>query len=121
MTALDTINEGEAIEAIYAHLTEKGVKVTKSLINQVVDAQIDLSIAGLTAGKGIKLQNLGTIEIREHAARTYSVPDPLVEDPANPGAFLPRTFSTVNAPAGKHIAIETAPSLLEALNAPIGI
>jgi len=121
MTKENTINEAEATEAVHAFLTAKGIKVTKTLVNQVIDAQIDLAIAGLTAGKGIKLQGLATIEVREHQARNYTVPNPLVEDPANPGTFLPQTFTTVASSAGRHIGIETSPKLLDALNAEVVI
>ena len=117
MNKKDTINEQEATEAIYNFLKGKGVSITKALVNKVIDAQIDLAVAGFVAGKGLKLQGLGTIEVRTHKARTYTVPNPPVEDPANPGSFLPLTFKTVNAPAGRHIAIETSPLLFEALNA----
>jgi len=121
MNKKNTINEQEATEAIHAFLTSKGVDITKTLVNKVIDAQIDLAIAGLIAGKGIKLQGLGTIEVRTHKARTYSVPNPPVEDPANPGSYLPQTFTTVDAPAGRHIGIETSSLLFEALNSEVTI
>jgi len=120
MTKENTINEAEARAFIHAKLTEDGVTITKTLLDKVLDTASDLSIAGLIAGQGIKIQGLGTIEVRKHQARTYSVPNKLVEDPDNPGQFLPRTFTTVDAPAGRHIVINTSPSLLEALNSTSG-
>lgn len=121
MTKEDTINEAEATDAVHTFLNAKGIDITKTLVNQVIDAQIDLAIAGLTAGKGIKLRGLGTIEIRGHEARSYTVPDPLVEDPANLGTYLARTFTHIDAPAGRHIGIETSSKLFEALNSEIVI
>ena len=108
MTAVDTINEKEALEAIHASLKKDGVEITKDKLGKVMDKMIDLSIAGLSKGKGIKMRGLGTIEIRDHAARTYSVP---VDN--GDGTFGAKI---VNAPAGKHIAIEASEDLLIALN-----
>jgi len=121
MDALNTVNEQEAREAVHAELTARGITVTKTAVDQILDVASDLSIAALASGKGVKVQGLGTLEIRQHQARAYKVPNKLVEDPANPGTFLPRTYTTHNAPAGFHIGFNSSDSLLDALNAPVSI
>lgn len=106
---IKSINEKEAREAVHAALVSKGVKVTKTVVDQVMDAVTDLSIKALVAGSAIKVQGLGTLEIRTHKGGNYKVPDPL-----NAGQFL-----TGTAPAGKHVLFVESDSLLEAMNAPI--
>ena len=105
----NTINEAEARAIIHAALTEKGVKITKTDLDKVLDTSKDLSIAGLAKGQGIKLQGLGTIEVRSHLATTAKVPTTQNED----GTW---NFKTVDVPAGKHIAIEVADGLKKELN-----
>ena len=111
MNKLDTINEQEARVAVHAALEAKGIKVTKTVVDQVMDTATDLAIAGLSAGKGIKVRGLGTLEVREHAESTYKVPDV-----KNPGQFL-----TGVIPAGKHIAFNASDAVENALNAPVTI
>lgn len=106
---LNSINEKEARAAVHAALTAKGIKVTKTLVDQVMDTATDLSVNALVAGHAIKVQGLGTLEIRTHKGGNYKVPDPL-----NAGQFL-----TGVAPAGKHVLFVESDSLLEAMNAPI--
>jgi len=101
----NTINEAEARDIIHAKLTEQGEEITKTLLDKVLDMSKDLAIAGLAKGQGIKLQGLGTIEVRTHQATTAKVPTTQNAD----GSW---NFNTVDVPAGKHIAIEVSDSYL---------
>lgn len=107
-----TINETEARTIIHGALVARGIKmdgkeVTKKLVDDILDIAEELSFDGLVAGKGIKMQDFMTIEVREHAATTYKVPDV-----KNPGQFL-----TGTVPAGKHVGVIISDKLKEALNA----
>lgn len=75
MTKENTINEAEAREAVYNALKEKGIKVTKTLVDQIMDTQIDLAINGVKKGLGIKFQGLGTLTIVDVKEKAYKVPD----------------------------------------------
>jgi nucleoid DNA-binding protein len=72
---LHSINEKEARDAVHAALEKDGVKVTKKLVDQVMDKASDLSFNALVAGKAIKIQDLGTLEVRAHAERDYVLPN----------------------------------------------
>ena len=100
----NTINETEARQIVWEALKADGVEITKTLLDKVMDKQIDLAIEGLKKGMGIKMQGLGTLEVRTHEARTYKVPN-------GDG-----TFKTVNKPAGKHVAINLSDKLYEEIN-----
>ena len=75
MNKENTINEKEARDAIYEALKEDGVKVTKDLLDKVLDKATDLAIAGAKKGYGIKFQGLGTLTIVNMKERNYKVPD----------------------------------------------
>lgn len=107
--AINSINEKEAREAVHASLTADGIKVTKTLVDQVMDKAQDLTKNALVAGQAVKVQGLGTLEIRTHKGGAYKVPDPL-----NEGQFL-----TGIAPAGKHVLFVESDDLLSAMNAPV--
>jgi len=108
MKAAETINEAEARKLIQASLKEDGIEITAKLLDQVLDKAKDLSIAGLAKGIGIKMQGLGTIEVRTHEERTRKVPVKNAD-----GTWSTKTVTT---PAGRHIAIEVADGLLTELN-----
>ena len=109
MDKLNTLNEKEQREAVHASLTADGIKVTKTLVDQVLDKASDLTENALIAGSGIKVQGLGTLEIRTHAETAYKVPHPTIA-----GEFI-----TGTTPAGKHVLVVESDSLLEKMNAPI--
>ena len=107
-----TINETEARAIIHSALTSRGITmdgkpVTKKLVDDILDIAEELSFDGLVAGKGIKMQDFMTLEVREHAESTYKVPDV-----KNPGQFLTGTI-----PAGKHVGVIVSEKLKAALNA----
>jgi len=74
MTALQSLNEKEQREAVHAALLAKGVKVTKTLVDQVLDVSGDLLASALTQGMAIKFQGIGTIQPSAHKATTFKVP-----------------------------------------------
>lgn len=100
MNKENTINEKEAREAVYKALKEKGVDVTKSLVDKIMDTQIDLAINGVKKGYGIKMQGLGTLKIVDLKARSYKLPDGTV----------------VNKDARKTVHFEISDKLQEELN-----
>jgi len=100
MTALDTLNEKEQREAVWAALDADGVKVTKTLVDKIMDTQNDLLYNALVAGKGIKISGLGTLEIRHHAERNYKLPD----------------GTTGTAPEGYHVTFVESDKLLTDMN-----
>ena len=102
-TALKSINEKEAREAVHASLTADGIKVTKTLVDQVMDKASDLSFNALVAGSSIKVQGLGSLEVRSHAERSYKLPDGTVG----------------TADAGYHVQFVESGILLDAMNAPV--
>lgn len=107
-----TINETEARAIIHGalvarNITMDGKPVTKKLVDDILDIAEELSFDGLVAGKGIKMQDFMTIEVRENAETTYKVPDV-----KNPGQFL-----TGTVPAGKHVGVILSDKLKAALNA----
>ena len=108
MKAAETINEAEARAKVYEALTAKGIKVTKTLVDQIMDTQTDLAIAGLVKGMGIKIQGLGTLAVHTHEERTRKVP---VKD--ENGDY---TYVEITSPAGRHIKLETSEKLLNELN-----
>ncbi len=101
--AINSINEKEAREAVHASLTADGIKVTKTLVDQIMDKASDLSFNALVAGFSIKVSGLGTLEVRSHAERNYKLPD--------------GTLGT--APAGFHVQFVESDILLDAMNAPV--
>ena len=103
-TKENSINEKEAVVAIHTALTNDGVKISKYLIDRVMDKAHDLSFAALSKGQAIKVQGLGTLEVRNHIATAYSVPD-------GNGSF--RTGIT---PAGKHVTFVIAKKLKKSIN-----
>jgi len=103
MDKLNTLNEKEQREAVHASLTADGIKVTKTLVDQIMDKQNDLLFNALVAGKGVKAQGLGTLEVRPHSERNYKLPN--------------GTLGT--APAGFHVEFVESDILLEAMNAPV--
>jgi len=107
MKAVNTLNEKEQREAVHKALTEKGIKVTKTLVDQVMDTQNDLLFNALRSNTGVKLQGVGTLEVRTHSERSFKVPD-------GKGGFREGV-----SPAGLHVKFVEADSLLTAMNAPI--
>ena len=103
----NTLNEKEQREAVHAALTADGVKVTKTLVDQVMDKAGSLSFNAFVAGKGIKVSGLGSLNVAHHAERAYKVPD-------GKGGFL-----TGTAPAGVHVLFVESDLLLDAMNAPV--
>jgi nucleoid DNA-binding protein len=104
--AANSINEQEAVNAIYVHLAGK---YTKTTIDTILDAGHDLMVGALRQGKSIKVRGLGTVEVRTHGESTYKVPDV-----KNPGQFL-----TGRSPAGKHIGFIMSDLLDAQLNDPL--
>ena len=105
----DTFNEKEQRDAIYTYLTEKkGIDVTKTLIDQVMDAQNDLTAGAFVQGKGLKFSGLGTLKIVELKERNYKVPD-------GKGGWI-----TGTSPAHKTVHFEASDVLLEKMNNPLG-
>ena len=102
-TALKSINEKEAREAVHASLTADGIKVTKTLVAQVMDKASDLSFNALVAGSALKIQGLGSLEVRPHVERNYKLPD----------------GTTGTAPAGFHVKFVESDKLIEAMNADV--
>ena len=100
MDKLHTLNEKEQREAVHAALEAEGVKITKTLVDKIMDKQGDLLFNALVSGKGIKIQGLGTLEVRAHAERHYKLPD--------------GTEGT--APAGFHVEFVESDKLLTAMN-----
>jgi len=100
MDKTHTINEQEAQEIVHQRLQDDGVEITKTLVDKVFDTMKDLAIEGLTKGYGIKLQGLGTIEVRDYEARSYTLPDGTV----------------VDKDAGRKVAIEVSDNLKKAMN-----
>ena len=100
MNKLDTLNEKEQREAVYAALKAEGIEVTKTLVDKIMDKQNDLLFNALASGKGIKVQGLGTLEIRPHSERNYRLPD----------------GTTGTAPAGYHVEFVESKKLLTAMN-----
>ena len=72
MDAINTINEKEAVDAIYDHL--KG-RYTKTAIDEILDASHDLAEGAFVRGKGIKVANIGTLHIVDMKESAYKVPD----------------------------------------------
>lgn len=110
-----TINETEARAIIHGalvarNITMDGKPVTKKLVDDILDIAEELSFDGLVAGKGIKMQNFMTLEVREHQATTAKVPTTKNED----GSW---NFMTVDVPAGKHVGVILSDKLKTALNA----
>jgi len=100
MDKLHTLNEKEQREAVHAGLEADGVKVTKTLVDKIMDKQGELLFNALSTGKGIKVQGLGTLEIRPHAERNYKLPN----------------GTTGTAPAGFHVEFVESDKLLTAMN-----
>lgn len=111
MNKLNTLNEKEQRTAIHAKLTENGIKVTKTLVDQVLDVAGDLTFNALIQGKGIKVQKLGSLEPSIHKATTYKVPV-LDED----GLAIPGEFREGVVPAKLHVRFVESDVLLEAMN-----
>jgi len=97
---LHSVNEKEARDAVYEALKAEGVKITKTLVDKVMDKANDLAFNALVSGKAIKAQGLGTLEVRAHSERHYVLPD----------------GTTGTAPAGFHVEFVESKKLLEALN-----
>ena len=106
-----TINETEARAIIHEALSVDGIKITKTLLDQVLDKSKDMAIAGLAKGVGIKMQGLGTIEVRTHQERTRKVPVKNAD-----GTW---GTNTVTTPAGRHVALEVSDKLMTELNATV--
>jgi len=104
MNKENTVNEKEAVDAIYKHLNSKGKKITKSDIDTVLDASHDLAIDAFVKGKGIKVENVGTLHIVQMKERSYKVPD-------GKGGWIEGT-----APAHKTVHFKPSEKLLEAMN-----
>ena len=111
MNKIETINETEARDLIHASLKADGIEITKTLLDQVLDRSKDMAIAGLAKGVGIKMQGLGTIEVRTHQERTRKVPVKNAD-----GTWGTRLVTT---PAGRHVALEVSDKLMTELNATI--
>jgi len=107
----NTLNEEEQREAVHSALTAKGIKVTKTLVDQVIDTQNELLTSSLIAGQGIKVRGLGTLEVRPHSARNYKVPKKDASGVPIPGQFL-----TGVTPAGVHVEFVESDALLDAMN-----
>jgi len=103
-TKENSINEGEAVAAIQKSLTNDGVKISKYLVNKVMDKAHDLTIEALKRGQAIKVQGVGTLEVKDHQARHYRVPD---EN---------GTLRDVDAPAGKHVTFVISRGLYKDIN-----
>jgi nucleoid DNA-binding protein len=103
MNKLNTLNEKEQRDAVHASLEAKGIKVTKTLVNQIMDTQNDLLFNALASGKGIKVSGLGTLAVVTHQERAYKLPN----------------GTTGTAPAGYHVRFIESDNLLESLNAPV--
>ena len=100
----ETINEKEAVDAIYAHLDGK---VTKTVIDQVLDVSHDLAEGAFVQGKGIKVSNVGTLHIVDLKERKYKVPD-------GKGGF--RTGTT---PAYRTVHFDASDNLVAKMNDPL--
>lgn len=74
MTKEQSLNEKEQRAAVHAALLAKGIKVTKTLVDQVLDTSADLLASALTQGMAIKFQGIGTIQPSAHKATTFKVP-----------------------------------------------
>ena len=103
-TKENSINEKEAVNAIHTALTSEGVKVSKYLIDKVMDKAHDLTIGALKAGQAIKVSGVGTLEVRNHIATPYQVPD------GN------GSFHTGISPAGKHVTFVISRGLYKDIN-----
>jgi len=104
MNKLNTLNEKEQRDAVYSALKKDGVKITKTLLNKVMDKQNDLMIQALTSGKGIKISGLGSIVVATHKARAFKVPN-------GKGGFI-----TGLSPAGFHVRFDESAKLYKAMN-----
>jgi len=100
MDKLHTLNEKEQREAVHTALEADGIKVTKTLVDKIMDKQNDLLFNALAGGKGIKVSGLGTLEVRPHAERNYKLPN----------------GTTGTAPAGFHVEFVESDKLLTAMN-----
>jgi nucleoid DNA-binding protein len=107
----NSINEKEATDFIYESLKIDGTPETKTTIDRVKDKARDLSINALVQGSAIKVQGLGTFEIREHKATTYKTP----KRDEN-GVVIEGEWLTGTVPAGKHVLFVESESLLDAMN-----
>lgn len=103
----NTINEKEAVDAIYQHLKEKGKQITKTDIDTVLDASHDLAIGAFVQGKGIKVNNVGTLHIVQMKERSYKVPD-------GKGGWKEGT-----APAHNTVHFKPSDNLLDKMNNPL--
>lgn len=108
--AESSINQKESVDFIYEALKIEGVKVTKTLIDKVLDKSRDLAINALVEGSEIKIRGLGTLAIRTHEASAFKTPILDVNGVAT------GEFRTGTTPAGKHILFVESDSLLEAMN-----
>jgi len=100
MDALHTLNEKEQREAVHAGLADDGIKVTKTLVDQIMDKQNNLLFNALSGGKGIKVSGLGTLAVVTHQERNYKLPD----------------GTTGTAPEGFHVRFVESDILLDAMN-----
>jgi len=105
-----SINQKESVDFIYEALKLEGVKVTKTLIDAVLDKSRDLAINALIEGSEIKVRGLGTLAIREHKERPFRTPI-MNEDGTHSGNWKEGV-----SPAGKHILFVESDKLLDAMN-----
>ena len=91
-------------------------KISKYLVDKVLDKAHVLTINALKSGQAIKVSGVGTLEVRNHKARNYSVPTvdangTVVRD-ANGNAVM----QSITAPAGKHVTFVISKGLYEDMN-----
>ncbi len=80
-----SLNEKEVRDAVHARLTAKGIKCTKKIVDDVLDAATDVAIDALTSGKSIKYQGFGTIAPSFHKEKAFKTP--VLENGLPTGAF----------------------------------
>ncbi len=110
MNKFNTLNEKEQREAIHAKLTAMGIKVTKTLVDQVLDVAGDLTFNALIQGKGIKVQKLGSLEPSMHKATTFKTPI------LDANGVATGEFREGVVPAKLHVRFVESDVLLEAMN-----
>ena len=98
--AIESVNQKESVDAIYASLEADGKKETKATIDRVLDKSRDLAINVLVKGQDIKIRGLGTLKVVQHQERAYTLPNGI----------------TGTAPAGVHVLFVESDALLTAMN-----
>lgn len=88
---VDKMNKSELVNKV----TEE-TGITKKDANNAVDAVLNTIIAALKAGKSVSLPGLGTLSVKETAARK---------------GVRPGTSDVINIPAGKKVAFKVSTTL----------